>query len=60
IQLDGNFSIPLPSNLFVKGELSYSRIKTTFDGVGVITEAEGVSEAVDSTVAGNVKIGISF
>lgn len=58
--LDGNFVVPLPSNLYVKGELSYARIKTTFDGVGVITEDEGVSEAVDSTVAGNVKLGISF
>jgi len=58
--LDGNFSVPLPSSLFIKGELSYSRIKTSFDGVGQITEAEGVTEAVDSTVAANVKIGISF
>ena len=58
--LDGNFVVPLPSNLFIKGELSYTRIKTTFDGVGTITEAEAVSEAVDSTVAANVKVGISF
>ena len=58
--LDGNFSVPLPSNMFVKGELSYTRIKTTFDGVGTITEAEAVSEAVDSTVSANVKVGISF
>jgi hypothetical protein len=58
--LDGNFSIPLPSNLYIKGELSYTRIKTTFDGVGQITEDEGVSEAVDSTVGANVKVGISF
>jgi hypothetical protein len=60
LALDGNFTVPLPANLFIKGELSYSRIKTTFDGVGVITEEEGVSEAVDSTVAANVKLGISF
>jgi hypothetical protein len=58
--LDGNFSVPLPSNMFVRGELSYTRIKTTFDGVGTITEAEAVSEAVDSTVSANVKVGISF
>ncbi len=60
IHLDGNFNIPLPSNLFIKGELSYTRIKTSFDGVGLITEAEGVTEAVDSTVSANVKVGISF
>ncbi|MEJ7598765.1 MAG: autotransporter outer membrane beta-barrel domain-containing protein [Kofleriaceae bacterium] len=58
--LDGNFHIPLPSNLYVKGELSYTRIKTSFDGVGVITEDEGVSDATDSTVGGSLNVGIRF
>ncbi len=58
--LDGNFVVPLPARMYVRGELSYTRFKTTFDGVGEITEAEGVYEAVDSTVAGSVKIGIQF
>ncbi len=60
LHLDANFVVPLPSNIFIKGELSYTRIKTTFDGVGTITEAEAVSEAVDSNVGANVKVGISF
>lgn len=58
--IDGNFIIPLPANLYVRGELAYSRIKTSFDGVGVITEDEAVSEAVDSTVGGSLNVGIHF
>ena len=58
--LDGNFVIPLPANMFLEGNLAYTRIKTAFDGVGQITEAEGVSEAVDSSISGTVKIGIGF
>jgi hypothetical protein len=58
--LDANFIIPLPSNLYVRGELAFSRIKTSFDGVGVITEEEGVSEAADSTVGGSLNVGIHF
>jgi hypothetical protein len=58
--LAGDFVIPLPQNLYIKGELSYTRIKTSFDGVGVLTEAEGVAEAIDSSVGGAIKLGISF
>ncbi|HEU0037169.1 MAG TPA: hypothetical protein VFQ53_41450 [Kofleriaceae bacterium] len=58
--IDGNFVVPLPKNLYVRGELSFTRIKTTFDGVGQITEDEGVSDATDSTVNANVGIGITF
>jgi hypothetical protein len=60
VVLDGNFVIPLPRDLFVRTKLSYSRIKTTFDGVGVITEAEGVQDATDSSVGGSVTVGIKF
>lgn len=58
--LDANFVIPLPANLYVRGELTYTRIKTSFDGVGVITEDEGAFEAVDSNVGASVKVGIEF
>lgn len=58
--VDANFVIPLPANLYVRGELEYTRIKTSFDGIGVITEDEGVYEAVDSNVGASVKIGIEF
>ena len=55
-----HFVVPLPARMFVRGELSYTRFKTSFDGVGQITDEEGVYEAVDSTVQGSVKIGIQF
>jgi hypothetical protein len=60
IQLDANFVIPLPSNLYARGELSYTRIQTEFDGVGQITEEEGVSDATDATITAGVNIGIHF
>jgi hypothetical protein len=58
--VDGNFVVPLPARMYVRGELTFTRFKTSFDGVGLITEQEGVYDAVDSQVAGNVKIGIQF
>jgi hypothetical protein len=58
--IDGHFVVPLPAKMFVKGELAYTRFATSFDGVGVITEEEGVYEAKDSTVSGSVKVGIEF
>ncbi len=60
LSVDGNFVVPLPARMYVRGELSYTRLKTSFDGVGVITEDEGVYEAVDSNVGINVKVGIEF
>ncbi len=60
LSLDGNFVVPLPKKLFVRGDITYTRFKTTFDGVGVLTEEEGAYEAVDSTVSGKVQFGISF
>lgn len=60
LALDASFVVPLPARLFVRGELAYTRFKTSFDGVGVITEDEGVFEAVDSNVGGSVKVGIDF
>ncbi len=58
--LGGNFIVPLPARLFVRGELSFTRFKTSFDGVGQITEDEGVYEAVDGTVSAGVKVGIEL
>lgn len=60
LAVDANFIVPLPANLFIKGELNYTRIKTSFDGVGLITEEEGAFEAVDSNVGAAVKIGVEF
>ncbi|HWU85818.1 MAG TPA: hypothetical protein VN253_00980 [Kofleriaceae bacterium] len=58
--LDASFEIPLPAQLFVRGELSYRRITTDFDGAGAITEEETVLSATDATMNGSVNLGIHF
>jgi hypothetical protein len=58
--LDASFVIPLPQNLYVHGKLNYEKFRISYDGVGVITEEEGVSESNDATVNGSLDIGIQF
>ena len=58
--LDGSFVIPLPKSLYVQGALDYTHYSIEFDGVGQITEDEGVVESSDSTVTGQVNFGIKF
>ncbi|MDQ3338662.1 MAG: hypothetical protein M4D80_26150 [Myxococcota bacterium] len=56
--LDGNFSIPLPKNLYVRGELKYRRFSMEFDAPDL--SAERAYAAKDGTVAGTAHIGIQF
>ncbi len=58
--LDGSFVIPLPKSLYVQGTLDYEHYSIEYDGVGQVTEDEGVVESSDSTVAGKVNLGIQF
>jgi hypothetical protein len=58
--LDADFVIPLPKDLFVRGALGYDKYTITYDGVGVITEEEGVEKSEDSTVNGSLNVGINF
>jgi hypothetical protein len=58
--LDGSFLIPLPANLYVRGQLSYQRISLELSGGGDITDAEGLTSGTDSLVLGNVNLGIAF
>lgn len=58
--LDVDFIIPLPKDLYVRGALAYDKYTITYDGVGVITEEEGVEKSDDSTVNGSVNVGINF
>jgi len=57
---DANFVIPLPHNLYVNGKLNYEKFRISYDGVGVITEEDGVSESNDATVNGSLDVGIQF
>ena len=56
--LDGNFVIPLPARLYVKGEIKYRRITTEFDAPDL--SAEEARSASDGTVGGTVHVGIQF
>ena len=58
--LDASFVIPLPKQLFVRGELDYRRITTDLDGAGAITEEETVLSATDAVMNGSVNLGIQF
>jgi len=58
--LEASFVIPLPASLYVRGQLSYQRIALELSGGGAITDEEGVSSGHDSTVNGNVNLGIAF
>jgi hypothetical protein len=58
--LDAGFVIPLPKQLFVKGDLNYRRFSTEFDGAGIITEEETVLGASDAAMNGSVNLGIQF
>ena len=56
--LDGNFVIPLPAKLYVRGEVKYRAISTSFDAPDL--SAEQARSASDGTVAGTVHVGIQF
>lgn len=58
--LEGTFVIPLPASLYVRGQIAYQRIALELSGGGVITDEEGISGGKDSTVVGNVNLGIAF
>jgi hypothetical protein len=58
--LEGSFVIPLPENLYVRGELAYQRISLETSGGGQITDDEAVTGGTDSVVKGTVNLGIAF
>ena len=58
--LEASFVIPLPASLYVRGQLAYQRISLELSGGGLITDQEGVTSGQDSSVSGNVNLGIAF
>jgi hypothetical protein len=58
--LDGDFVIPLPSNLFVKGDLEYRRVTIDFEGSGALVPTYGMWGATDSAITGSAVLGITF
>ena len=60
LSLDTSFVVPLPKNIYVRGQLEYKRFKTAFAGGGNITDDESVFDGTDSTINGSVNLGIQF
>jgi hypothetical protein len=58
--LEGSFLIPLPENLYVRGQLSYQRISLETSGGGQLTDDDGVTGGTDAVITGAVNIGIAF
>ena len=60
LALNANFTVPLPSKMFVRGDLSYKRFTLEPTGGGDITDMNGVDSATDTTVQASVELGVSF
>jgi hypothetical protein len=60
LEFHGSFTVPLPYDMFVKGQLTYRRITTNFNGDGTLTQLWGVVDATDTSVGGAVNVGVQF
>jgi hypothetical protein len=60
LAVDGDFIIPLPNNLYLKGGIEYRRIKIDFEGSGQLAQAWGVWDMTDSDVVGTGNLGVEF
>jgi hypothetical protein len=58
--LDGDFTVPLPSNLYVRGDLEYRRVTIDFEGSGALVPTYGMWAATDSAITGSAVLGIHF
>lgn len=58
--LSGDFTIPLPSNLYVRGDLEYRRFSVEFEGSGMLVPTYGMWGANDTSITGSAVLGVSF
>lgn len=58
--LSGDFTIPLPSSFYVKGDLEYRRITLDFEGSGALVPTYGMWGATDTAITGSANLGINF
>lgn len=58
--LDGNVVIPITGALYVKGAVEYKRVKVDFEGSGMLSDAWGVWDVVDSSISGSGSLGVKF
>ncbi len=60
LQLDADFVVPLPMNLYIRGEIKYTRINIDFVGVGGQFDDDGVQSATDTTIQASANVGVNF
>lgn len=60
VSLDGDFTIPLPHRMYVKGGLEYRRVKINFEGSGELSQMWGVWDVTDAAITGSGTLGVEF
>lgn len=60
VSLDGDFTIPLPHKMYVKGGIEYRRIKIDFEGSGELAQMWGVWDVTDAAITGSGTVGVEF
>jgi len=60
VALDGDFTIPLPHRMYVKGGIEYRRIKIDFEGSGELSQMWGVWDVTDAAITGSGTLGVEF
>jgi hypothetical protein len=60
LAFDASFVVPLPKNLYLRGQVEYQKISMTMSGGGIITDQENVTDASDTNITGVVNLGIGF
>lgn len=60
LALGGEFVIPLPGALYVRGAVDYQRFAIELEGSGELTKQWGVWNVVDAAITGSASLGVSF
>ena len=60
VSLDGDFTIPLPHRMYVKGGIEYRRMKIDFEGSGELSQMWGVWDVTDAAITGSGTLGVEF
>jgi hypothetical protein len=60
LDLETHFQIPISDALFVRGQLDYRRVSMDFEGSGNVGSMLEIGNITDSTIGGQLEIGVQF
>lgn len=60
LDLETHFQIPISDALFVRGQLDYRRVSMDFEGTGNVGSMLEIGNITDSTIGGQLEIGVQF